>query len=66
MSEPTTTQNSSARIRVELPADGVRRLVLARPETRNAQDRQLLYELNDAFNKAATCKKLDEGSPPSR
>jgi hypothetical protein len=23
-------------------------------------------ELNDAFNKAATCKKLDEGSPPSR
>ena len=44
--------SESARIRIETPAEGVTRLVLARPETRNAQDRQLLYELNDAFNSA--------------
>jgi enoyl-CoA hydratase len=40
------------RIRVETPSDGVRRIVLSRPEMRNAQDRQLLYELNEAFNQA--------------
>ena len=41
-----------SRIRVEQPADGVTRLVLARAETRNAQDVRLLYELNDAFDAA--------------
>ena len=37
----------------ETPAQHVARIVLNRPETRNAQDTKLLYELNDAFNVAA-------------
>jgi enoyl-CoA hydratase len=37
----------------ETPAPHVARIVLNRPETRNAQNTQLLYELNDAFNVAA-------------
>lgn len=41
------------RIRYEQPAGGVARIVLARPEARNAQDKRLLYDLNDAFDKAA-------------
>jgi enoyl-CoA hydratase len=35
------------------PAHGVARIVLDRPETRNAQDTRLLYELNTAFDRAA-------------
>ena len=34
----------------ETPAPGVARIVLNRPETRNAQDTRLLYELNEAFS----------------
>lgn len=41
------------RIRVEEPAEGVTRIVLARPEAANAQDRRMLYELNDALDAAA-------------
>ncbi|MCE9649819.1 MAG: enoyl-CoA hydratase [Parvibaculum sp.] len=37
----------------ETPAPHVARIVLNRPDTRNAQDTRLLYELNDAFDKAA-------------
>ena len=37
----------------ETPAPHVARIVLNRPETRNAQDTRLLYELNDAFDTAA-------------
>ncbi len=37
----------------ETPAPHVARIVLNRPDTRNAQDTRLLYELNDAFNVAA-------------
>ena len=37
----------------ETPADHVARIVLNRPETRNAQDTRLLYELNEAFDVAA-------------
>ena len=37
----------------ETPAPHVARIVLNRPDTRNAQDTKLLYELNDAFDKAA-------------
>ena len=37
----------------ENPAPHVARIVLNRPDTRNAQDTKLLYELNDAFDKAA-------------
>jgi enoyl-CoA hydratase len=40
-------------IRYEQPAPGVARIVLARPEVRNAQDKRLLYEVNDAFDLAA-------------
>lgn len=42
----------SSRVRYENPADGVARIVLARPEARNAQDKAMLYELNDAFDRA--------------
>lgn len=41
------------RVRYEMPAPGVARLALARPEKRNAQDKQMLYELNNAFDRAA-------------
>ena len=37
----------------ETPAEYVVRIVLNRPETRNAQDTKLLYELNAAFDRAA-------------
>lgn len=37
----------------ETPATHVARLVLNRPESRNAQDTALLYELNAAFDRAA-------------
>ncbi len=40
-------------IRYETPAEGVARIVLARPETRNAQDKPMLYALNAAFDRAA-------------
>lgn len=39
-------------IRYEEPADGVARIVLARPEKRNAQNKRMLYELNHAFDRA--------------
>lgn len=37
----------------ETPAPHVARIVLNRPESRNAQDTRMLYELNDAFDVAA-------------
>ena len=37
-------------IRLESPAPRVARIVLNRPETRNAQNVRMLYELNDAFD----------------
>ncbi len=37
----------------ESPADHVARITLNRPESRNAQDTHLLYELNEAFDLAA-------------
>ena len=40
------------RVRYELPAPGVARVVMARPEARNAQDKRMTYELNDAFDRA--------------
>src|SRR5262245_29069689 len=41
------------RIRYEKPDPQVARVTLARPETRNAQDRAMLYELDRAFQRAA-------------
>jgi len=40
-------------IRFEGVEDGVARIVLARPEKRNAQNKSMLYELNDAFDMAS-------------
>ena len=40
-------------ILTEHPAEGVARVVLNRPEMRNAQDTRFLYELNDALDEAA-------------
>jgi enoyl-CoA hydratase len=40
-------------IRLERPGDRVARIALARPEARNAQSVELLYELNDAFDQLA-------------
>lgn len=40
-------------IRYETPAPKVARITLVRAEARNAQDTHLLYELNDAFDRAA-------------
>ena len=37
----------------ESPAAHIARITLNRPDTRNAQDTKLLYELNDAFDRAA-------------
>lgn len=45
------TETSS--ILYETPADHIARIVLNRPESRNAQDTRLLYELNAAFDRAA-------------
>lgn len=48
-----TEDEAVAGIRYEEPAPGVARIVLARPETRNAQDKPMLYALNAAFDRAA-------------
>lgn len=40
-------------IRYETPEPKIARIVLDRPDARNAQDTKLLYELNDAFDLAA-------------
>lgn len=40
-------------ISYEEPAAGVARIVLDRPEKRNAQSRRMTYELNEAFDRAA-------------
>ena len=40
-------------LRYESPVPGVARIVLDRPEARNAQDKRMTYELNDAFDRAA-------------
>ncbi|MBI1330242.1 MAG: enoyl-CoA hydratase [Alphaproteobacteria bacterium] len=37
----------------ERPAEHIARIVLNRPEARNAQDTRFLYELNDAYERAA-------------
>lgn len=47
VSEPYET------ILLEHPSEAVARIVLNRPEVRNAQSSTMLYELNDAFNQCA-------------
>ena len=40
-------------LRYEEPSPGVARIVLARVDARNAQDKRMTYELNTAFDRAA-------------
>lgn len=49
------SQNSAAyeTIRYENPSAGVARVVMSRPEARNAQNKKMTYELNQAFDRAA-------------
>jgi enoyl-CoA hydratase len=44
--------SDEARVRYETPRPAVARVVLARPSIQNAQDRRMIYELNDAFDRA--------------
>lgn len=46
------TAGGYERIRYEVPEAGIARVVLARPETRNSQDREMLYEVDAAFQRA--------------
>lgn len=48
-----TTAKAAEYIVYETPEAGIARIVLNRPKTANAQDTQFLYELNDAFDRAA-------------
>lgn len=50
MTTPATTEDL---VLYETPVPHVARVVLNRPRTRNAQNTQLLYELNAAFDRAA-------------
>lgn len=45
-------------IRYDSPSAGVARITLARPETRNAQSKKMLYEINTAFDLAAHDKDV--------
>jgi enoyl-CoA hydratase len=48
MAETPTT------IKVDYPAEGVLRITMDRPEARNAQNKAMTYELNTAFDQAAS------------
>ena len=48
-----------ARVRYEEPAEGVARIVMARAEARNAQDKRMTYELNDAFDRACADDRVN-------
>lgn len=47
-----STADTPSQIRYEQPRPGVARIVLARPDKRNAQDRAMLHELDDAYQRA--------------
>lgn len=49
----TTPEPFFTAIRIDRPRERVFRITLNRPEARNAQNYQMLYELNDAMNIAA-------------
>ena len=53
-----TTTPDFQTIRYEHPADDVARIVLDRPEARNAQNQAMTYELNAAFDLAAQDPEL--------
>lgn len=48
----TQATDRYTRIRYETPAEGVAQVILARPDKANAQDKRMLYELDDAFSRA--------------
>jgi enoyl-CoA hydratase len=48
-----TMTDGFTRVRYELPQPGIARIVLARPETHNAQDRQMLYEIDQGLTRAS-------------
>ena len=41
---------------------GIVRIILNRPEARNAQDTRMLYELNDALDEACGCQPASVSS----
>jgi len=49
---PGIPADTPPRVREERPSERVARIVLARPEARNAQDKRMLYELDAAFLRA--------------
>jgi len=49
----TNASNPSACVNYDKPAERIARITLNRPERANAQNYRLLYELNDAYNRAA-------------
>lgn len=53
-----TDTSSQSLVRIENPADGVRRVVLARPHVRNAQNPELLYALDDALVSACAAQDV--------
>jgi enoyl-CoA hydratase len=52
VTESAAPRDDAPRVRYETPAPGVARVVMARAEARNAQDKRMTYELNDAFDRA--------------
>ncbi|MEZ5375751.1 MAG: enoyl-CoA hydratase [Acidimicrobiales bacterium] len=60
-SEPTPSDSPNrewSRVRYDEPAPGVGRITLARAEAANAQDYQMLSELNEAFDVAARATNI--------
>jgi len=47
-----TTEKTFETIIVERPAPSIARIVMNRPEARNAQNLQMTYDLNAAFDQA--------------
>lgn len=54
----SSEDDGAPRIRYEQPRDDVARVVLARPEKRNAQDRAMLHELDDAYQRAVRDERV--------
>ena len=49
----TVTAHDYETVRYELPEPAIARIVMNRPEARNAQNLQMTYDLNAAFDRAA-------------
>lgn len=62
MVSPVTDTAAASTVRYEIVRPKVARITLARPDTRNAQDTTLLYELNEAFDLAAQDDDVSEGA----